>query len=170
MFRFALPALVLLALAPAAAQATLVFDREPLKPYVWVAADDGSGARKLAPGTGPRIAPDGKMVVYAHVAATQDSYRSDLMVVPADGSAAPRLLARGWQDPSTFAWSPDGTTVATVIGPELGARQLVLIDVAAGGRRTVARGFFSGVSFSPDGASIEYGRAPHSDYPPKTDI
>ena len=152
----------------AGAHATLVFTREPLAPAVWIAADDGSAARKLADGTNPRIAPDGKVVVYQRAAT--DGYRYNLMAVPADGSAAPRLLARGWQNPSTFAWSPDGRTIATAIGPEVGAGRLVLVDVAGGATRTVARGYFTGVSFSPDGASIAYARYPHARFPPATDI
>jgi Tol biopolymer transport system component len=162
--------LVLLLALPAAARATLVFDRDPLKPAVWVAADDGSGARKLASGRAPRISPDGKWVVYSTIADSGDGYRPDLMVVPADGSAAPRLLARGWQDPFTFAWSPDSTTLATGIGPEIGAKRLALITVATGVRHTVASGFFGGASFAPDGATLLYSRYPHSTYPPKTDL
>jgi Tol biopolymer transport system component len=170
MVRLVLLSLAVLGLAPAGARATLVFDREPLQPAVWVADDDGGHARRLASGSQPRIGPDGKQVVYAHTASTADRFRSDLMAVPADGGAAPRLLAKGWRDPSTFAWSPDARTIATVVGPELGAKDLVLIDVAGGGRRTVAHGFFNGVSFSPDDAFLAYARSPHSRYPPATDI
>jgi len=160
---------VLLAL-PAVAQATLVFDREPLKPAVWVAADDGSGARKLAAGQDPRIARDGKLVVYAHVVDTGRSYRPDLMAVPADGSAPPRVLARDWREPETFAWSPDGALIATVLGPETGVERLVLVDVATGTRRTVARGHFAGASFAPDGATLLYGAYPRETFPPAVDV
>jgi Tol biopolymer transport system component len=161
---------VLLAL-PAAARATLVFDRGTTKPTVWAAADDGSGAHQLAAGQYPHLTPDGKVVVYAHVTGKASGYRPDMLVVPADGSAAPRLLARGWRGPDTFAWSPDGTTLATVLGPEIGSQRLVLVAVASGARRTVATGFFGGVSFAPDGASLLYSRYPHDDqYPPATDL
>src|SRR4051794_21648603 len=151
------------------AGATLVFDRQPLKPSVWAAADDGTGAHRLASGSLPRISPDGTAVVYQ--AATYDhTFRTDLMVVPADGTAPPRLLAKGWQDAFTFAWAPDSRTVAAVVGPEIGRRTLALIDVATGARRTVATGWFSGVSFSPAGDELLYARATSGRYPPRSDI
>ena len=171
MLRMPLLALALLLALPAAAQATLVFDRDPLKPAVWVAADDGSGARKLADGLGPRISPDGATVAFARIVDDGHAgYRSDLMVVPADGSAAPRRLARGWQDPATFAWSPDGSTVATVTGTELGPGRLKLLSVVSGAARPVARGYFSGASFAPDGATLLYATHPHATYPPAVDV
>jgi Tol biopolymer transport system component len=170
MFRTALlSSVVVVAVTPAVAGATLVFDRQPLKPSVWVAADDGSGARRLADGSQPRISPDGTTVAYM-VTGDTGSYRPDLMVVPADGSAPPRLLTRNWRESFTFAWSPDSRTIAALIGPELGRRSLALIDVATGNHRTVATGFFSGVSFSPAGDEILYGRSTTERYPVRADI
>jgi Tol biopolymer transport system component len=170
MFRTALLcSVVAAALVPASAQATLVFDRHPLDPSVWVAADDGSGARRLASGSQPRISPDGATVAYM-VTGDRRSFRPDLMVVPADGSAPPRLLAKGWRESVTFAWSPDSRTIAALVGPELGRRRLSLIDVATGARRTVADGFFSGVTFSPAGDELLYGRATSERYPLRSDI
>src|SRR4051812_39771783 len=96
MVRPALAVLALLAAWPAAARATLVFDREPLKPAVWIAQDDGSGARKLAAGSQPRIAPDGKTVAFLRVARSEHAGGLQLMTVPADGSAAPRVLLEHW--------------------------------------------------------------------------
>ena len=161
---------LLLAVAAApAAQATLVFDRGHLHRSVWVAADDGSGARQLAaPGDNPKIAPDGRTVVYE--VTTGKSFRPDMMAVPADGSAPPRLLAKGWRDVYSFDWSRDSTTIVTVLGPELGTKRLALIDVATGTQRTIARGFFSGASFSPGGVRVAYGRATHDRYPSPSDV
>lgn len=59
------------------------------------------------------------------------------MLVPADGSAPPRVLGRGWHDVFTFAWSPDSKTIAAAVGREIGAKRLVLIDVANAPRATV---------------------------------
>ena len=61
-----LPVLVLAALLalPAAAQATLAYVENPFHPTVFVANDDGSGARKVAAGHNPRVAPDGGSVAY----------------------------------------------------------------------------------------------------------
>ena len=64
----------------------------------------------------PAISPDGKWVVFS---VTEPSYdekeqTSDLWLVPADGSAAPRkitALKAGESDPS---WSPDSRKLAFV--------------------------------------------------------
>jgi Tol biopolymer transport system component len=163
-------ALAIAAALPATAHATLVYSKNPNHPSVWVAADDGSGARRLASGSAPKISPDGLTVAFS-VVGDQRNYRPDLMLAPADGSAPPRLLSKAWRDVSTFAWSPDSKTIVTVVGPEIGAQRLVLIDVATGAQRTVARGQFAGVSFSPAGDQIVYGRAAQTDrYPPRSDV
>jgi len=155
--------------APAFAQATLVFVRNPLKQAIYTAANDGSGQKRLASGSIPRISPDGTTVAYYH-ANGGPSYRPDLMVVPATGSAAPRRLIAGWRETYVFAWSPDSKTIAAVRGPELGRQKLVLIDVASGAQRTIASGYFSGVSFAPEGGQLVYARAAKEKYPPRSDI
>jgi Tol biopolymer transport system component len=158
------------ALLPATARATLVYSKSPSHPSVWVANDDGSGARRLASGSAPKISPDGLTVAFSLVG-NKRTYRPDLMLAPADGSAPPRLLAKGWRDTFSFAWSPDEKTIATIVGPELGARRLALIDVATGAQRTVARGAFAGVGFSPAGDQIVYGRDVKPDrFPPHSDV
>jgi Tol biopolymer transport system component len=162
---------VLLVAAPAAARATLVFDREPLKPAVWIAGDDGGHARKLAAGSQPRIAPDGRTVAFLRIARSQDAGGLQLMVVPADGSARPRVLLRDWDGLLAFAWSPDARTIATAVGRDGNApKRLVLVDVATGTARTVARGFFEGVSFAPDGTALAYSRHLRNDWPPRADL
>jgi hypothetical protein len=174
--RWALAIAVGVALAAApAARATLVFVRSPLKPQVWVARDDGSGQRRVAPGMNPRVSPDGLTIAYMRIA-PGGSYRPDLMVAPADGSAPPHRLMAGWREPWTFAWSPDSATIAAVRGPELGRKRLVLIDVASGVQRIVARGYFNGASFSPqNGAppgsgSLVYARAGRETFPTRSDL
>jgi Tol biopolymer transport system component len=147
--------------APAAA--TLVFDRHPATPSVYAAADDGTGVRRIGPGSRPRISPDGATVVYQG-RGSAPAFRPDLFVAPADGSAPPRRLARGWPDTFTCAWTPDARSVVTVIGPELGPRRLVVIDVATGVAHTLARGSFSGATLSPDGATLLYARNVGEDF------
>jgi len=143
--------------APAAAQATLVFVRGQANPSVWMAATDGSGAHRIVSGSEPRISPDGQTIAYLDTGQGR-SFRSDLMVVPASGGT-PRRLAVGWREPNDFAWSPDASMVAAVLGPELGRKKLVLIDVVTGAQRTIAKGFFSGVSFAPQDGQLVYGRS-----------
>ncbi len=156
------------------AQATLVFSRSPLNPSVWSAADDGSGARRLAPGSNPRVSPSGAMVALLHQGKGRAS-QPELMLMPADGSAPVSRLAVGWRETSVFDWSPDSASIAAVLGPELGPKRLVLIDVVSGAQQTIARGFFSGVSFFPQGGPREgwqlvYGRAASEVFPPRSDV
>lgn len=154
------------AIAPAMSDATLVFTRNPFSPTVFVANDNGSAARKLGAGSNPRVSPDGQTVVFYRIG--KGNQPADLMVAPPSGGPAKRL-ASGWQDPFVFDWSSDSTTIAALLGPEVGKQRLTLIDVASGVQRTVAHGFFSGVSFSPDGKAVVYGMST-AEFGPKSDV
>lgn len=167
--RIAAPALVVGCLvAPASSQATLAFTRNPFSPTVYVANDNGSSARKLGAGSNPRVSPDGQTVAFYRLG--KGSRPSELMVAPAVGGAA-KTLASGWQDPFVFAWSPDSTTIAVLLGPEVGKQRLTTIDVAGGAQRTIARGFFSGAGFSPQGSEqLVYAQAASESFPPRSDI
>lgn len=141
---------------PPASQATLVFTRNPLHPVVYVVKDDGTAARKVGAGSNPRVSPDGRTVAFYRFGAGRQP--PQLMIAPAGGGPA-KVLAKGWQAPFVFAWSPDSTTVAVLLGPEIGRQRLTLIEVAGGARETVATGFFNGVSFSPGGGQLAFGRS-----------
>lgn len=153
---------------PVAAGATIVFVRGIQKPSVWLAADNGSGQRRLGLGTTPRISPDGGTVAYMSFTGS-GAAASRLMLIGA-GGGTPRLLASGWRDPYVFAFSPDSGMIATVLGPEVGKEHLVLIDVETGAQRTIATGYFGGVSFSPNGESIVYSVSASERYPSNSDI
>jgi hypothetical protein len=148
-----LAAALLLALAPAAG-ATLVYQTGITRTTVWVASDDGSDARRLVAGRNPVISPDGQTVAYGN-RFTGDA--QELWMIPAAGGAA-RTVLRDWQT-GPFAWSPDSRFVVTQAGPAAGAQRLVLIEVATGAVRTIATGYFSGASFSPDSTQLVYGRS-----------
>ena len=169
--------LILLAIAAAvavgapAAQAALVFNKisSSSRWSVWSAADDGSGAKKIAnDGIGPRLSPDGQLVAYETVYGAPGT-RPQLLVVPVSGGKRSILVDPQW-DSETVAWSPDSKTVAAVTGHEIGTKRLILIDVATGNQRTVAKGEFHGVSFSPSGGALVYSRAPKDDFPPKASL
>ena len=166
-----LSALVLAALlaAPAAAQATLAYVKNPAKPTVFAAADDGSGAKKLVAGSNPHVSPDGKIVALLSQGSSLKA-KPEMVLAPADASAPPTVLVKGWRQPEVFAWSPDSKLVVAVLGPELGKQRLVLIDTVTGAQRTIAKGFFNGVSFSPSGGEIVYGMAGSEKFPPRSDL
>jgi Tol biopolymer transport system component len=156
---------VLLAM-PVAAQATLAYVRNPLHPTVFVATDDGSGAKKIEAGETPHVSPDGNWVAYLHQGANN---AQELKLAPAAGGPS-RTLMVGWREPFYLAWSPDSTTIAALRGPELGKRKLVSIDVASGTQSVLASGFFSGFSFSPSGMELVYAKAGSEKFPPRSDV
>jgi Tol biopolymer transport system component len=154
--------------APATSDATLVFTRNPLSPTVFVANDNGSSVRKVGPGSNPRVSPDGQTIAFYR--SGKGNRPAELMVAAATGDAA-RKLAGGWQDPFVFAWSADSTTIAVLLGPEVGKRRLTTIELATGTQHTIANGYFSGVSFSPQGSEqLVYARAASESFPPRSDI
>jgi len=142
-----LPALVLASLLalPAGAGATLAYVKNPFNATVYVANDDGSGARKVETGHNPRVSPDGLSVAYLHEG---PKGKQELKLAPATGGAGRTLMAN-LREAFYVTWSPDSKTIAALRGPELGKRKLVLVDVATGLQSVVATGFFSGFSFSP---------------------
>jgi Tol biopolymer transport system component len=162
-----LPVLVLAALLaiPAVAQATLTFVRNPLSSQVFVAADDGSGAVRIGKGRTPHVSPDGQTIAYLFEGSKN---AQELKLAPAAGPT--RTLMVGWRESASFAWSPDSKTIAALRGPEIGKRNLVLIDVASGQQTVVASGYFSGFSFSPDSGEIAYARSGSENYPPRSDV
>jgi hypothetical protein len=158
--------LVVLLVLPAAAQATLAYVRNPLHPAVYVANDDGSGAKKLDGGEAPHVSPDGNWVAYLHQGPKN---AQELKLAPAAGGSS-RTLMVGWREPFSLAWSPDSTRVAALRGSELGKRKLVVIDIATGAQQIVAQGFFSGFSFSPSGLELVYAKADSEKFPPRSDV
>jgi dipeptidyl aminopeptidase/acylaminoacyl peptidase len=158
-------AAALLAL-PSAAGATLTFVRNPLNPSVFLAGDDGQGAKKVDAGRAPRISPDGLSLIYLHEG---PGHAQEMKVTPVAGGPT-RTLLRGWQETSYLAFSFDSQSLLALEGAELGKRSLVLIDIPSGLRRTVADGYFSGFSFSPDGEQIVFARAGSQKFPPRSDV
>ncbi|HEY6730662.1 MAG TPA: hypothetical protein VI039_06515 [Solirubrobacterales bacterium] len=163
-----LSALVIAALLalPASAGATLSYVKNPFNATVFVANDDGSGARKVETGHNPHVAPSGLAVAYLHEGPKN---AQELKVAAATGGAGTTLMTN-LREAFYVTWSPDSKTIAALRGPELGKRKLVLIDVATGLQSVVATGFFSGFSFSPDGTEIAYSVSGSEKYPPRSDV
>jgi hypothetical protein len=161
---------VVLALAaflavPAAAQATLAYTKTLENNHVYVAQDNGSGARLVGPGRNPHVSPDGEMVIYERE--TKSGAEMRLYSVAAGKSE--RLL-NPWAESFVFAWSPDSTQIAAVTGPLNGPDTLLVIDAESTKRTKVATGYFNGVSFSPKSDEIVYGISQSQDYPLKSNI
>lgn len=152
---------------PVAAEATLVYVKNPMKPAVFAANDSGGGAFKVGPGSNPRVSPDGDVIAYQHEGS---GGRRELKLAAANGGGSKTVLSN-LQDSFYVTFSPDSKLVAAVRGPEIGKGKLVLFDVTSGTLlRTVASGYFSGISFSPDGTELAYSVSQSEDFPGKTDI
>jgi Tol biopolymer transport system component len=153
--RALLPALAAVLIPAAPAHASIVYARGGFHRSVWIADDDGGGARRLvSDGESPRISPDGRTVVYT---AGLSGDQPQLREIPAAGGTSKLLLSPVRF--GVFAWSPDSRYVAAQTGPLNGAQKLVLIDRVAGTSRTLASGAFYGASFSPDSTQLIYSRA-----------
>jgi Tol biopolymer transport system component len=163
-----LPALVLAALLalPAVASATLAYVKDPFKTMIFAANDDGSGARKVAKGHNPLVSPDGQWVAYLHEG---PKFAQELKLTTGAGGPGKTVMTN-FREASSLAWSPTSKTMAALRGPELGKRNLVVIDLASGEQDVIATGFFSGFSFSPDGTQIAYAVSGSEKFPPRSDV
>src|SRR5437764_1853013 len=117
-------------IAASPASATITYEKGPntSRPSIWVANDDGSGARRLAGGSHggdrPVIAPDGSAVLFT----ARSTANPALAVVSTAGGPVP-TLARDTQ--GDYVWSTDSKTIAANLGSVPRSERLVLIDMAS---------------------------------------
>lgn len=109
-----------------------------------------------------QVSPDGADVVYVVSwvdPADTPRYRSQLLLVPSDGSRGPRPLTSGKFRDSAPRWSPDGSALAFVSAERDGDRpQLFLLPLEGGEPRlltSLKRGAGTPV-WSPDGARLAF--------------
>ena len=114
--------------APAAAHAAIAFEK-PASPRIWVAADDGSGARALAArGADAAISPDGTRVAYVASTRADVGASVDLRIVDiATGAEVRSSGLSAYVAVRTPRWSPDGTRL--LIGTQIG-RSLALAAIS----------------------------------------
>jgi hypothetical protein len=120
---------------------------------VWLAAADGTGARRVLKGAAPAISPDGRWIAFLRCRELAGDCGS-VHLISASGARARVLLRGGHLLPYQPSWSPDSRRLVV-----RGRRSLLLFDTG-GGIRMLARGGIFGVAFSPNGRSVVYGRGP----------
>jgi dipeptidyl aminopeptidase/acylaminoacyl peptidase len=108
----------------------------------------------------PVVSPDGKWVVFSVLEPDYDTAKevSDLWIIPADGSAAPRRLTSTKAPENGVVWSPDSHAIAFASkrdGDE--AEQIYILDLAAGGEARRLTSLSTGASkpqWRPDGKAL----------------
>jgi len=110
----------------------------------------------------PAVSPDGKWVAFSVSEPSYDEKKevSDLWIVPADASAAPRRLTSSKGGESAANWSPDSRKLAFSAKREDDeVAQVYVIDVVGGGeaRRTTSSPLaVRSPVWSPDGTQIAF--------------
>jgi len=135
--------------APAQRHLVFLAGDDPAKGVVWVADVNGSHARRLGPGSGAVLSPDGQSVAVL---------RSDGIYLVSASSAWARLLTHRRLQPQ--AWSKDGKTIFATRSQPLAVLELDAIDRDSGHIRVVASGSLYGFDLSPKGDELVYSRAP----------
>ncbi|HVW48024.1 MAG TPA: hypothetical protein VHA76_13270 [Solirubrobacterales bacterium] len=158
-------ALVAFLAVPAAAGATLSYTKGFAKPKVYIAENNGKGAKSIGAGRNSHISPDGETVVYER----ETKQGGEMRLYSVAVKKSERLL-NPWTEGFVFAWSPDSTMIAATTGGLNGPQTLLVINTETLKRTKIATGFFNGVSFSPTGEELVYGVSRTSDYPLKSDV
>jgi len=129
-------------------------------PEIWVMDADGSGSRRLGPGSGPSWSPDGSKLAFAK---TVDGNTDIYFMDAADGDHVTRLTTHPAEDHGP-AWSPDGSMIA-FNSDRSGSDQIWRTNVEAGSwgynltqltEDTSHHRVNNFISWSPDGLWIAF--------------
>jgi dipeptidyl aminopeptidase/acylaminoacyl peptidase len=110
--------------------------------------------------TDPALSPDSRWIAYVRTTTDLASGRrnGDIYILPAAGSAAPKLLAGGEQADGTPQFSPDSKSVA-FISSRGAAPQVFVVPVSGGSPRPLTKlsaGVQPPLVFSPDGRRVAF--------------
>lgn len=108
----------------------------------------------------PQLSPDGKRVLYTRSTTVLDTGKrsSDIWVVPADGSSAPRAFIGGEKSQNTARFTPDGKRVVFISNRE-GAFQVYVADLDGRNSKAITKvsgGVQSPMIVSPDGKKVAF--------------
>lgn len=131
---------------------------------LWLAAEDGSGARRLTVHTArdvyPRFSPDGRWIAFS-----SDRYGNfDVFVIPAGGGEARQITFHSAND-TVVGWSRDSRRVlfSSARGAMFpGIPNLYEVSVDGGLEQMVPTDWGSFGSWSPDGKTLAFNRHPAS--------
>lgn len=110
--------------------------------------------------TDPQLSPDGKLVAFVRTTTDLASGKrnADIWIVPADGSATPRLLIGGDGSENTPRWDPDGSHLA-FLSTRAGGPQIFIANTDGSNIRqftTLAGGVQPPLAVSPDRTMIAF--------------
>ncbi len=132
--------------------AQIAFVRGTNSESVWIAAANGTGARRLGAGVGPELSPNG-----AEVAASTVASKGPALVVYATAGGKHTFFDAALGEAEPLAWSADSRYLAVELMDGATARktELAVIDTTTWQVQTIATGYIAQASFDPTGTGDE---------------